>query len=129
MSGSFQRVCGELINGQARTRPASGRKNRLAVTRRAEPVLPIRPGQPGEVPLGQAFEKQPPVGLGEDPRVQDRDQAPVGLRADEPAHPLAEFDQGVGQRQLVEGVAAPLADALGLRLGDRDGPAGRTAAG
>ena len=69
--------------------------------------------------MRQAVQEQPPITFGQKPGIQEGNDSAVGLGPDQPAHPLPELDQGLRQRQLVEGIATGFPDALGLGLGDR----------
>ena len=62
--------------------------------------------------IRQRVQERPPVGLGQDPRVEDHDDAAVGPGADQPAEALLELDDGLGHLVLDERVAAALADLL-----------------
>ena len=55
-------------------------------------------------------EERPAVGLRQDPRVEDHDDPPVGLRPDQPAEPLLELDDGLGHLVVDERVAAAAPD-------------------
>ena len=59
---------------------------------------------------GSELEEGPAVGLGQDPRVEDHDDPPVGLRPDQPAEPLLELDDRLGHLVLDERVAPARAD-------------------
>ena len=58
----------------------------------------------------QRFEEHAAVGLGLHPRIEDHDDPPVALRADQPAEALPQFDHRLGQLVIPEGVAAGRAD-------------------
>ena len=68
---------------------------------------------------GKRLEEGPAVRLRAHPRVEDRDHAAVGMRADQPPEPLPQLEHRRGQRVLAEPVAAERVDSLAARLDER----------
>ena len=76
------------------------------------------PRECGEFGLRQAVEKQSSIAFCEQARIEQRDEAAIGLGANQPADTLPKLDEGVGQGEFVEGTAARVADVFALGFGD-----------
>ena len=74
--------------------------------------------QRGELRVRQAVDEQPPVRFRHYTRIEDRDEAAIACGADQSPDSLAELHQRIRQRELVEGIAAALANVIAARLGD-----------
>lgn len=70
-----------------------------------------------EFGFGEALQELATVAFLEDAGVEDGDDALIVFGADEAADALAEFDEGFGEVELGEGVAAAFLDELGLGFG------------
>ena len=58
------------------------------------------PRERGEFGLRQAVEKQSSIAFREQARIEQRDEAAIGLGANQPADTLPKLDQGVGQGEF-----------------------------
>src|ERR1043165_4120080 len=66
--------------------------------------------------LGHRIHERLAVLLGENAIVQRHNDAGVGLGADEPAHALAELEDGLRQGKLAERIAATRLDGFDARF-------------
>lgn len=78
----------------------------------------VEAGHFGPAGDGEAFEEEAAVGFLDDAGVEEGDHAAVGRAADEAADALAEFHEGVGERDFVEGMAAFFADPFAAGFDD-----------
>ena len=100
-------------------RPPSDRRTmRACIARKSRQrrSLTLRPIQATDRETGgfhhprasrQRVQKHAAVGFDEHARVEDHDDAAVGLGADQPAEALLQLDDGFGKLILVERAAAP----------------------
>src|SRR5215831_17867004 len=79
----------------------------------------MRHGVPVLRAAGKRIEEQAAVGLGQESRVEDGDEAGVGLGADQAAKALLELDDGLGELIVAEWDAAARADGVEARLEKR----------